>query len=92
MKKIIILILCVLFTGSVFAAELCIEVPTDKVDRAKTGMCARYNYDPNTDGTQIRFIRQQIVNFIRENVVAYEYEQDKNNISRTFTLPAAEEE
>lgn len=81
MKKIIILILCILFASSVFAAELCVTIPADKVDRVLTGVCGQYRYDPNTDGTQNAFVKAKVRQFLRETVLAYEYTQSKEAIA-----------
>lgn len=81
MKKIIILILCVLLVGNVFAAELCITIPDAKVTRVLDGVCGQYRYDPNTDGTQNQFVKAKVKQFLIETVLAYEYEQSKEAIA-----------
>lgn len=81
MKKFIILFLCLLFAGNVFAAELCITIPDAKVDRVLDGMCGRYEYDPNVGVTKNQFVKQKVRKFIRNSVLVYEYNQARNVIS-----------
>lgn len=81
MKKVIIFLLCILFAGGVFAAELCITIPDAKVTRVQDGVCGQYDYDPNTDGTKNAFVKAKVRQFLRETVLAYEYEQSKESIS-----------
>jgi hypothetical protein len=65
----------------VFAAEVCITIPDAKVNRVLTGVCGQYDYDPNTDGTQVQFVKATMKQFLRETTLAYEYEQSKEDIS-----------
>ena len=81
MKKIVIFLICVFFAVGVFAAELCITIPDAKVTRVQDGVCGQYSYDPNTDGTKNAFIKAKVRQFLRDTVLAYEYEQSKEAIS-----------
>ena len=81
MKKLIIFLMCLLFAGSVFAAEVCITIPDAKVSRVLTGVCGQYNYDPNSGVTQNQFVKTKIKQFLKETTLAYEYEQSKESIS-----------
>lgn len=82
MKKLFILLISIVFiVGSVYAAEFCITIPDAKVTRVLAGVCGQYNYDPNTDGSQNAFVKAKTRQFLRESVLAYEYEQSKESIS-----------
>jgi len=85
MKKNIIFAVCLFIIcmtiNFTFAAELCIPIPDAKITRALDGICGQYQYDPNTDGTQIHFVKYQMRRFIRESVLAYEWKQSKESIS-----------
>lgn len=81
MKKNIVFAVCLfivcMLINIVFAAELCITIPDHLVTRVQDGVCGQYRYDPNTDGTQNAFVKAKTKQFIRETVLAYEYEQSK---------------
>lgn len=85
MKKNIIFTICLFIVcvaiNFALAAELCITIPDAKVTRVLDGVCGQYQYDPNKDGTQNAFVKAKVKQFLKETVLAYEYNQDKEAIT-----------